>query len=777
MPAALRVEAFGAGFYRMSKRIALGPSALILTAMMGLSACGGGGGGVVSTPPPAPAPTPAPAPAPAPTPTPTPVPTNFRTQEYTNSNGLEISNAVPAYQAGASGQGVVAAVIDSGVAPGIAEFAGRISPASQDVSGTRGLGDDGGHGTAVSAVLLAAKNDAGIHGVAFGTTLLALRTDTPGSCASFGDCSHSDSAIARSLDIAVAQGAKVANLSLGGSAANATLRSAIGRATAAGVVVVMSAGNDDLANPSELALIANESVARGQVIVVGSLAANKTRASFSNRAGTTANVYVSALGENVRTIDENGVDVRADGTSFSAPLVSGAAALLAQAFPNLTGAQIVQLLLESADDLGDPGPDPIYGRGGLNIGRAFQPRGQASLAGSQVAVNLSANSATLSPAMGDAAQTGMGAIILDGFDRAFAVDFARSIRNARPQSSLSGTLGQSYRGASLNSGPMSVAVSIADTPGGATIRRLSLGQSDAVRARATAGMIASRIDLKTSIAFGFGQSAASVAGQLTGRSGPAFLVARGPADAIGFDRRGQNAALLRHQIGRIGLTATAESGDGLLYRETPGARDAYLRSPYAMFGLSADRRFGGLRLSGGVSRLREDRSLLGAHFGPLFGGGGSASWFADLRADWRFGGGWSLGASTRQGWSRMAAGGLLADRSTVRSNAFSFDVGKSGVFDAGDLFALRVAQPLRVASGGLGFRLPVAYDYRTGAVTHADQLLNLAPSGRELDLEASYSRMFFGGRMDANLFWRREPGHFAAAPNDTGAAVRWRVDF
>ena len=136
----------------MMKRIACGPSGLVM-ALAVLSGCGGGGG-VSSAPPPAPAPTPTP--VPTPTPTPTPPPVNFRPAEYTRSAGLELANAVPAYQAGATGAGVTAAVVDSGVNPNSPEFAGRISPASQDVAGTRGLGDDSGHGTAVSAVLLAA---------------------------------------------------------------------------------------------------------------------------------------------------------------------------------------------------------------------------------------------------------------------------------------------------------------------------------------------------------------------------------------------------------------------------------------------------------------------------------------------------------------------------------------------------------------------------------------------------------------------------------------------
>jgi hypothetical protein len=309
------------------------------------------------------------------------------------------------------------------------------------------------------------------------------------------------------------------------------------------------------------------------------------------------------------------------------------------------------------------------------------------------------------------------------------------------------------------------------------VRRLSLSENEAVRARTTAGMIASRIDPKTSIAFGFGQSGASVAGQLVGRSEPAFLVARNSGDLLGFDRNDQRAATLRRSFGRIGLTASAESGEGLLYQGTPGARDHYFRSPYSLMSLTADRRFGGLRLSGGLSRLAESRTVLGAHFGPMFGSEGSSSWFADLRADWALGSGWSLSAAARQGWTSAAGGGLLSGTPVIRSKAFSFDVAKAGVFDGGDQLAFRIAQPLRVSSGGFRLRLPTSYDYETGAVGYADETLNLAPSGREIDMETSYARMLFGGRMDANLFWRRDPGNFAAAPDDLGAAVRWRVGF
>ena len=117
-----------------------------------LAACGGGGG-VPFTP------SQIPPPAPAPTPTPTPNP-SFDTAEYRRSSAATFAGALTAYTRGATGAGVKIAVIDSGVDIDSAEFAGRIDAASRDIASTRGVDDQGGHGTSVSAVALAAKTTA-----------------------------------------------------------------------------------------------------------------------------------------------------------------------------------------------------------------------------------------------------------------------------------------------------------------------------------------------------------------------------------------------------------------------------------------------------------------------------------------------------------------------------------------------------------------------------------------------------------------------------------------
>jgi len=97
------------------------------------------------------------------------------------------------------------------------------------------------------------------------------------------------------------------------------------------------------------------------------------------------------------------------------------------------------------------------------------------------------------------------------------------------------------------------------------------------------------------------------------------------------------------------------------------------------------------------------------------------------------------------------------------------------VFMADDHLALRVAQPLRVRSGGLGFDLPVGWDYERLAATRGVRRLSLAPRGREVAGELAWRGELWGGSASASLFWRKEPGHMAGARDDRGLAIGWKT--
>lgn len=779
-------------------------------AALTLAACGGSGSGGPSSSPaptplpenvPAPAPTPPPpvppAPAPAPAPVPPPPPptgTNFNTDEYRRSNAAVASGAIDAWKAGASGSGVKLAVIDSGISPSLNEFAGRIDPASTDVAGNRGISDEGGHGSAVTAIAAAARNDNQIVGIAYNATILSYRSDGPGSCARTGTdegCSHNDGDIAEGIDLARVAGARVINLSLGGSPPTQQLVQAVGRATAAGIVIVVSAGNEREkepakgGNPNPFALGLVNGAPGGLVIIAGSIGvdidgSSATRddidltklSAFSNQAGSGAQSYLSALG--FRVVAPNITDGNKlylySGTSFSAPVISGAVALLAGAFPNLTGKQIVDLLYRTANDLGDPGIDAIFGHGALNLTRAFQPQGQTVFAGSGTPVSLTSNGA-LPAASGDARTGAVNAVILDDYDRAFDVDLAGTVRRARTPEPLAGALGNDLLGGTVAAGAVSLSLTTArlrDQPVGIALAQQGLSHQDSRRARLIAGMAAAQISDRTAIAMGFSEGGKALEKRLAGVSDAPFMIARDPHGTIAFDLRRGNAVALRHQLGRIGLTVTAERGQiedtQRLFPQSSGFNAGTL---------TADTQVGPARLALSASRMREDSTVLGGRFDASLGAPGATSWLVDGVADAHLGGGWSATARYRRGWTGFGsagAGGLSTD-------GFAFDLGKTNLLRSGDRLGLRFAQPLRVRSGGLSLMLPVRYSYATLATEYAPTLFNLAPEGRELDFEAAYGVSLAGGWLGANAFLRRQPGHIAAADDDIGAAVRFTLGF
>lgn len=769
------------------------------TCLLGVAACsGGGGGGIetappVATPSPSPSPTPTPTPspqplpptpAPSPTPSPSPSPGVLDTAEYRATIGAVSANALAAYTRGATGAGVKIGVIDTGIDLQSTEFVGRVDPASQDVAGNASIDDEGGHGTAVAFTIAGRRNGTGSHGVAFDASLIVLRTDSPGSCASEPDstdgCSHPDTAIARGLDVARQNGARVVNISLGGGAPGTALIAAISRATAAGVVIVMAAGNDGAADPDPLTGQADvAATARNLIVIAGSVGPDDAISSFSNRAGVSAVHYLAAVGERVRAPDQTGAAFLWSGTSFAAPQIAGAVALLAQAFPNLTGAQIVQLLYASARDAGVAGVDAIYGNGILDLTRAFAPQGAVAVAGAAAVVSAGSNAALSAP-MGDAASGGtLGAIVLDGFSRAYALDLARTIDRQGPAHTLAAALSVRQRNFSaVRAGGAAVAVTIAPGRDTTAVERLFLRPEEASGARALAASVTGAIGSRASFAIGASESGGTLAMRLQGRADPAFLVTRDPTATAGFDSDAGGAVAVRYAPGSTGVTLAAESGAVLMPGERllAGRRARTDRAAYERASIGLDRRFGAVAVTLTTTRLAEHGSVLGARFGGAFGSGRATSHFLDLGARWSFGDGWTLGGTARRGWTAARLSGGVAGHGRLATDAFAADIGKDGVFGALDSIGLRIAQPLRVGRGGIALRLPTDYDYvARGVGGWSVERLNLAPTGRELDVEARYAKPLMGGMLATNLFWRRDPGNFRSLAPDLGAALRFTL--
>jgi hypothetical protein len=702
---------------------------------------------------------------------------------------------------------VTVGVVDSGFSNSSPEFAGRFHPLSTDVTGNgRGFDDNDAddHGTNVAAIILAARNDQNTVGVAWEATLLGLRADRPGSCTDMTveederGCRFSDTAIAAGIDRAVSAGARIVNLSLGGSAPSTVLRSAVARAAAAGIIIVVSAGNDgdsteagvDPNNPDPFA-IGLLQAAPGAVLIVGASNETDTFGAFSNRAGSYSNDFITALGVRVCCDYENGVlrrEERPDGaviftisgTSFAAPQVAGAAALLAQAFPNLTGRQIVDLLLRTARDAGTPGTDSTYGRGILDIARAFAPQGSTSIAGQDEELALDAPVGDLSGPMGDARGTARAeAIILDSYGRAYVADLAQMVTDPAPRPQLAPALTGRIR--TLGGGTDRMALSLTVLPQFSALNPVRYNAFDEQQARALAGAVATRIGARSQFALGFAREATSILRTGAVRPSGDFLVAD-RADAV---------RLIGLDPATGAAFATTFGPYGALIAGMDGGRISEARrvfDPVARFDQRRDDRYTRLTVAYTLDRhsltagarlslLNEERTVLGARFAGPLGARGTDTMFVDARLAWQPGPGWTVGADWREGWSRVHDGGIVAGGPAIRTRAWSVEAARDGLVMDGDRLAIRVAQPLRVASGGLRLNAPIAYDYATLSAIYGQVDFNLAPTGRERVVEAAWTLPLLAGELTLNGYWRTEPDHFAAADDDVGAALRFVMGF
>jgi hypothetical protein len=772
---------------------------LVLACVCALAACGGGSGPTTGIPPVTPTPSPIPSPTPTPTPAPTPgfdqqpVPSQFNTVEFRQSDGPSFHNAHSAWQQGYTGDGVTIAVIDSGIDTDSPEFAGRLSGLSTDLYASRnsldGIDD---HGTNVALVAAAARDNTGMLGIAWDSTILAIRADEPGSCTAGGPtssadtCTFLDADIARGVDYAVSNGAKVINISLGGEGgASPELQQSIANATSAGVLVVVAAGNDGFAQLNDYGkqVLAN---GNGALIIVGSVDENYQISDFSNRAGTDTQFYLAARGESICCVHEDGsiyVDNEGfvylfSGTSFATPQVAGAAALLAQAFPNLTGKDIAEILLRTAFDAGDMGADAVYGRGILDIYRAFQPLGTTTLAGSANAVTLSALSGTASSAMGDAlTRASLPTVITDEFGRAYDRDLAAGLSGAQLRNPLHDALAGERRYLSASSDRASVAFSV---DGRGNVGALHLQPGEAEQARVLAARVALQLSPQTQFGFAYAQGSDGLVAQLQGQDRPAFMVAGSSGGDAGLFMGSDVSLAVRQELGGWGLTVSAQSGEtyaGVVEQRVAALRGYRARQDVASVGVALDRRFGSLDTALGLTWMSENRTMLGAHFQEGLGLAGADSLFVDMSAGWDFGRDWRLGASLRQGWTRARSGEFVTSGSQLTTRGFAIDLQRRNFLMQGDALALRISQPLRVESGELGLLLPSAWDYSTLTATYERQVLSLSPSGREIDAELAWHGTLLGGQSSLSLFWRKDPGHYAEAPDDAGVALRWSRGF
>ena len=295
--------------------------------------------------------------------------------EQKTTFGLDLSStqwaltAVRAQEAWAvtQGEGVTVAVLDTGVDGTHPDLVGRVLPGWSSLDNTPLAADKDNdadqHGTHVATIIGGDNDGDGVTGLAPKVTILPVQV--------LGSNGGSDRTVAAGIDWAVANGADVINLSLGGAKSifdnggNVSC-TAVGRAFDAGVVVIVAAGNSGSARNPE-----NRPASCRGALSVAALDENLERTFFSSFDAT---VGIAAPGRRIVAGVPTSSEIpyaQWDGTSMAAPLVAAAAALLRAANPNWTATQVVDALKASAIDINSPGFDPETGSGALDAAAAL----------------------------------------------------------------------------------------------------------------------------------------------------------------------------------------------------------------------------------------------------------------------------------------------------------------------------------------------------------------------------------------------------------------------
>jgi serine protease len=254
-----------------------------------------------------------------------------------------------------TGEGVVVAVVDSGVDADHRDLNGQVLK-GKDLVDTAGDGDTDlvGHGTTVSGIIAGSSADAdGVVGIAPKAKILPVRVlDRQNK--------YDDAMIvARGVRWAVDNGASVVNLSLGGNGTSPALAAAIDYAFAKDVVVVACTGNSSASSTTgvwyparEPGVIAVAGMGRdGDTLWPGSITGKET--------------VVTAPATELTGARPGGY-WQVQGTSFAAPMVSATAALIRSRWPGMSAGEVVNRIIKTATDKGTPGHDDEYGYGVVN---------------------------------------------------------------------------------------------------------------------------------------------------------------------------------------------------------------------------------------------------------------------------------------------------------------------------------------------------------------------------------------------------------------------------
>lgn len=643
-------------------------------------------------------------------------------------------------------------------------------------TGSLGANGSPAHGTTVSSVIAANFNGFGTIGTAYQSTIVSIRADV-------SDCTDPEDTVCfksadlvRAIDYAIANKVPIVNMSLGGSGPlGSAFEAALQRAVNAGIVFTIAAGNagDEPTggDPEWPGRYATDPRFAGSIIVVGAHNSANQLAAFSNRAGVSATSYISAAGVDIITACDGTSCWRVNGTSFAAPAVAGALALLLDAFPNLSGRDAVAILLQTARDAGDAGIDTVYGRGLLDIARAFQPVGSTAVpmaSGATVSVT-STRFAYTGAAFGDAFRRGEGLQTVghDSFDRLFRVDLAAAFGEA-PR-------GERIRMPQVEQRQARLTV---DAPMGG---QLSLTSSTvleddafdpAAASRALTPWLDDRRREDVMVEFSTGRGAVAL---WQGRNGARSPFELGAGDGFASLAQVDRAVLGAVRLGELTFTADAGAGDRAMpFRQAEDDMSRYAR--FAMNWQPSD----STRLTFAAGGLDERMGPLGSYV-PVGSGFEMPSDTTFAGVSGQFGLGSGLWLDAEMGFARTdLAGEFLSLSEQALSSSWRIGLTsfcKELGFGCRSL-TWSISQPLRVERGQFSAWLADAPLEYFDPLSFSERRFSATPTGRQIDFSLGSQHLLpDGSELALRAVVTRDDRHVRSAEPAYALMGSWRSAF
>jgi hypothetical protein len=653
-----------------------------------------------------------------------------------------------------------------------------------------------GHGAAVASLIVGAHDRQGVMGIAPKASVIAYNPFDASGTAGWGD-------IVNGISMLTSNGASVINMSLGvpGYTLAPDWADVFANPKAIGAknsIFVIAAGNEGVSQTQNI----NWNAANPSLIVVGSVDLTGTISNFSNTPGTacllTAGVcnmgdelkyhYIVAPGELMLVSNDAGGTTRVTGTSIAAPLVSGAIALLHDRWPWLKNfpKQTAQIILLSAKDLGEPGPDPIYGMGLLDVQASQSPLMLSKLnwyAGSTKSGDLVPLSTTpvleASTKKEQKAWDAKGAYLY-GFEplgetnRDFAVPLSQKLVGQTTTTQAGGAeMFQTYLNTSLDSSTKPTGKFAFGGPtrfsfGGASGDKYTL----AVAPRAkTFGFSNESRDVdasltlkgeRTKLTFGTGtDSAPTIAGQKGFVSGADFNPqTSGASPLLGLAAGGAFANVEWSATSRFtvsaGFSDRHDLRDGAYLQGLVGSGADKYAAQAAQARVSY-RLTTKIDVTASVTHLDEANALLGVQsLDPTDLSGGAQTDGVNLGVSWQPTAKTTLAATGTEATTRTTneAQSLTTDRGGVRSRAFAVSLTQQDLLAKGDVLKMSVSRPL-TAEGALNLKTVQIVDRSSGQIGVTDQRVELNQR-IPVAAEVVYARSAWAGRGDMGFMARAE---------------------